>query len=86
MGDVDCDNLVTSIDAALVLQVEAGLVPTLPCQGAADANLDGSIDTAIFQFVADLIGAWAVSKSAKVRIGARSRPVVRPKEREPAVH
>ena len=59
VGDADCSGSVTSIDAALVLQLSAGLVASLSCQEFADANEDGelnSIDAAlILQFVAGLL-------------------------------
>jgi len=59
IGDVNCDGNVDSIDAALVLQLVAGLVETLPCEENADANADGAnnaIDAAlILQFNAGLI-------------------------------
>jgi hypothetical protein len=58
-GDTDCDGLVSSIDAALILQLSAGLIGSLACQGDADVNLDGvanAIDAAlILQFSAGLI-------------------------------
>jgi hypothetical protein len=59
VGDVDCSRSVTSIDAALVLQLVAGLISELPCPAA--ANVDGAggvtaIDAAlILQHVAGLI-------------------------------
>jgi disulfide bond formation protein DsbB len=60
VGDVDCDGSVTSIDAALILQLIAGFIASLPCQDAADVNEDGMITavdaTLILQFVAGLIG------------------------------
>ena len=58
-GDVNCDGRVTSRDAQLVLQFEAGLIRSLPCQENADVNGDGeinSVDAAlILQFVAGLL-------------------------------
>ena len=58
-GDVDCSGSVDSIDAALVLQLTAGLVGSLSCQDNADANEDGTtnaIDAAlILQLTAGLL-------------------------------
>lgn len=45
LGDADCDGEVNSIDALLVLQLHAGLTPTLPCPGAGDVNGDGRVDS-----------------------------------------
>lgn len=44
-GDVDCNGVVNSIDALLLLQFEAGLINTLPCMDLADVNGDGRIDS-----------------------------------------
>ena len=59
LGDVDCDGDVSSIDAALVLQLTAGVISFLFCQESADVDGDGnttSIDAAIIlQFTARLI-------------------------------
>ncbi len=59
LGDVNCDGIVNSIDAALILQFVAGLVSSLPCAQNADVNHDGqvnSIDAAIIlQYTAGLI-------------------------------
>ncbi len=63
VGDVNGNNQQSSIDAALVLQLVAGLigVDDLPCAGNADVNEDGRIDSIdaalILQFVAGLIGS-----------------------------
>jgi hypothetical protein len=58
-GDGNCDGQVNSIDSALILQLSAGLLPQLPCQGNAEVSGDGqvnSIDSAlILQFTAGLI-------------------------------
>ena len=58
-GDVNCDSNVTSIDAALVLQREAGLLMSLRCQQNADVNGDGrtnSLDAVlILQYDAGLL-------------------------------
>ena len=59
LGDVSCGNGVTSVDSLLLLQYDAGLVPSLACQDRADVNNDGdanAIDAQlILQFVAGLI-------------------------------
>jgi alpha-tubulin suppressor-like RCC1 family protein len=58
-GDVNCDDVADSIDAALVLQFAAGIVDSLPCQGSADVNGDtvvNAIDAAlILQYSAGII-------------------------------
>ena len=59
LGDVDCNQDVSSIDAALILQYVARLVPSLACQSAGDTNEDGVIDSRdallILQDVAGLL-------------------------------
>ncbi|MCH7580465.1 MAG: dockerin type I repeat-containing protein [Chloroflexi bacterium] len=59
LGDADCSFEVTSIDAALVLQFDAGLLESLDCQSAADVNRDGNVNsidaTLILQDVAGLL-------------------------------
>ncbi|MCH7718986.1 MAG: hypothetical protein IIB21_05900, partial [Chloroflexi bacterium] len=61
IGDANCDGLVSSIDAALVLQFVAGLLSALACEDAADADGDGnlsSIDAAlILQYSAGLLSS-----------------------------
>ena len=58
-GDADCSSDVSSIDAALVLQFDAGLLSRNDCLLAADVNRDGAIDSRdallILQDVAGLL-------------------------------
>ena len=44
-GDVNCDKVTNSIDAAFILQADAGLIDEVPCPGVADLNLDGAINS-----------------------------------------
>ncbi len=49
-GDANCDGVVSSLDAVIVLQVDAGLLDRAPCHTQADASFDGlvnSLDAAI---------------------------------------
>lgn len=59
LGDVNCDGRVNSVDAALVLQLTARLINSVPCPQNADVNDDGritSVDaTIILQMEAGLI-------------------------------
>ena len=59
MGDANCDGRVDSVDAALILQHEAGLIHSLPCPDLADVNQDGranSLDASlILQYNAGLL-------------------------------
>ena len=50
-GDVNCDGRVTSTDALLVLQLEAGLIRRLPCAKNGDLNGDGRINSVDAQFI-----------------------------------
>jgi TolB protein len=44
-GDGNCDWSVTSVDAALDLQFDAGLLQAIPCWQQADANDDGRVNS-----------------------------------------
>jgi hypothetical protein len=58
-GDLNCDRNISSIDAALALQLIAGFVQHLACEDGGDVNGDGrinSIDVAlILQYIAGLL-------------------------------
>ncbi len=60
-GDANCDGVVSSLDAVIVLQVDAGLLDRAPCHIQADASFDGivnSLDAAIIlQREAGLVAA-----------------------------
>lgn len=59
LGDVNCDERVDSIDAALLLQAEAALLEELSCGGNADMDGDGSTNSVdaglVLQYTAGLI-------------------------------
>ncbi len=58
-GDASCDGAVNSIDAALILQRTAGLLPNVPCPQNADVNDDGQINSIdaslVLQYAAGLL-------------------------------
>lgn len=58
-GDANCNSDVNPVDAALVLQLDAGLLSTLPCATKADVNLDGAVNAVdaalILQYSAGLL-------------------------------
>jgi hypothetical protein len=59
VGDSNCNGTVNAIDAALVLQNDAGLLGTIPCADLADANQNGSVNaidaTLILQYDAGFL-------------------------------
>lgn len=59
VGDSNCNGTVNAIDAALVLQHDAGLLGTIPCANLADANQNGTVNaidaTLILQFDAGFL-------------------------------
>lgn len=58
-GDVNCNMSANSVDAALVLQLTAGLLTTLNCQEAGDVNRNGDLNaidvSLILQYTAGLL-------------------------------
>ncbi len=45
LGDVNCSLAVDSIDASFVLQLDAGLIMSLPCEQNADVNEDQEVNS-----------------------------------------
>jgi len=70
LGDVNCDGNTNSIDAALVLQKDAGLIRSLDCEEAGDVNGDrllNAIDAAlILQLDAGIIDEFPAQKDPTV--------------------
>jgi len=64
-GDVDCNGRTDSVDAALVLQYDAGLIDSFRCPQAADVNGDGSANgldaVLILELEAGLIDRFLVA-------------------------
>ncbi len=58
-GDANCDREINSIDALLILQINAALIQALPCLVNGDANEDGIVNaidaTVTLQFGAGLV-------------------------------
>jgi hypothetical protein len=71
-GDSSCDNLVTSVDSALILQLVAGMLSSLPCYENADVNGDGRVDSVdsllILQYVAGFLHLLPAGASAPLSI------------------
>ncbi|MCH8009353.1 MAG: dockerin type I repeat-containing protein [Chloroflexi bacterium] len=65
-GDANCDREIDSIDAALVLQFNAGLITSVACPRVADVNQDDKVDSRdaaiILQIEAALCCVWAFSE------------------------
>ena len=62
LGDADCSQSLSAVDAELILQLRAGLVTSLACADRADADGDGhvlTVDAAlILQYVVGLLTSW----------------------------
>ncbi len=57
---MNCDSTVNAIDAALILQFDAGLLSSLPCSQNVDVNHDGHVNSLdallVLKYSAGLIG------------------------------
>jgi len=62
LGDANCNGDVDAVDAALILQINAGLLDELSCESNADVNQNGAIDSIdaalILQFTAGLLKSF----------------------------
>lgn len=60
-GDANCNDVVDSIDAAIILQWNAGLLESLVCAERADTNKNGAVDSIdaalVLQFTAQLLSS-----------------------------
>lgn len=84
VGDVNDDGHVNSVDAALILQYNAGLARTLPNLGSADVNHNGSVNSIdgalVLQYVAGLLthfGPGSPATPTRTRTPTRT-PTVTP--------
>jgi uncharacterized protein YkwD len=63
-GDVSCDDDTGSLDAALILQLNAHIIARLPCPDAGDVNQDGHVDAIdaliVLQHAAGLIASLPI--------------------------
>jgi hypothetical protein len=61
LGDADCNGLVNSIDAALILQFVAGLIDSVPCAANADVDGNGSVNSVDAALILQIdAGLWSV--------------------------
>ena len=72
--DVNCDSQVNSVDAALILQLDARLVSSLRCGVLADASRDGTINSIDAALILQLIGGWPARPAATVDNTSRLPP------------
>ncbi len=76
-GDANCDGQITPVDAALILQLDAGLIQQLPCPQNADVNGNGRTDAVdaslVLQYVAGLIDHLGGPAATPTRTPTRTR-------------
>ncbi|MCH8065750.1 MAG: hypothetical protein IIC90_07990 [Chloroflexi bacterium] len=74
-GDVNCDKVTNSIDAALILQVDAGLIDTVSCAGVADLNLDGTINSLDAAIILQITAGLCCDEPLTAKLGIDSLPI-----------
>jgi len=57
-GDADCNMKTNAIDAALILQLVAGLIDDVACPDAADFDEDGDIDAVDASLVLQVVAGF----------------------------
>lgn len=57
-GDVNCDGLVNSVDAALLLQFGAGFIDELPCPRNGDINGDGQANAVDASIILQIVAGF----------------------------
>lgn len=79
IGDANCDSIVNPLDAALILQLSAGLIGSLPCPAKGDTNGDGltnPLDSAlVLQLSAGLIDSLAPAPRPTDALSSTNTPV-----------
>ncbi|MDP3768963.1 MAG: dockerin type I repeat-containing protein, partial [Dehalococcoidia bacterium] len=81
MGSVNCDSVVNSIDASLILQEVAAIIDSVPCPENGDVNNDGmrnAVDSAlILQYEAGMIDGYTrTDAGAGDYVGAALLPLL----------
>ena len=73
-GDANCDDVTNSIDALYILQLEADLIPSVPCPDFSDVSLDGELTSddalLILQFHAGLFPHFMFAGDGEIMIAA----------------
>ena len=74
-GDVNCDGVTNSIDAAFVLQTVAGLIDAVPCPHVADLNFDGAINSLDAVLVLQITAGICCDKPLTAELAIDSLPL-----------
>lgn len=81
-GDVSCDGRTNSVDAALILQYDAGLTTSFRCPDSADVNADGSVNgldaAVVLRLEAGLIDRLSVADTSPQHVAFTQKRVFIP--------